>query len=328
MLTLFDKFVRKFSCSQLIQRAWHRVRYPGVSIAGNANLDIRGDFSYGSGCSIGVGSNIIVPEQTNLIFGDGCYIGRYVELGPGNYIEIGSQTSIQDRSIFVGDVIIGRYCLISLNVLISSGRHYFNLKPEWLIKDQDFYVAQDKKLSDAHSKPVIIEDDCWLGANVVVMPGVKIGRGSVIGANSVITKDVEPYSVMAGAPAKRLRKRLNFVPPRSINYSNSSDWPYFYSGFKISQAEMNQYAESQGITALDEFTLCLDASLGKKIHIVARSVATNNCALVLSGKKFEILNQFQEVVFDIDEHSRNKQRFLIQADTKDAVLIIQKAWIQ
>ena len=51
------------------------------------------------------------------------------------------------------------------------------------------------------------EDDVWLGRNAIVMPGIKIGRGSIIGAGSVVTKDVEPFSVMGGVPATLIKKR-------------------------------------------------------------------------------------------------------------------------
>jgi acetyltransferase-like isoleucine patch superfamily enzyme len=54
---------------------------------------------------------------------------------------------------------------------------------------------------------VVIEDDCWLGAGVIVVDGVRIGRGSVVGAGAVVTRDVEPYSVMIGIPAKKVAMR-------------------------------------------------------------------------------------------------------------------------
>jgi acetyltransferase-like isoleucine patch superfamily enzyme len=70
--------------------------------------------------------------------------------------------------------------------------------------------VEDGPMSDAEKDrgvKVIIEDDVWLGRNVIVMPGVIIGQGSIVGAGSVITKDVEPYSVMGGIPATLIRKR-------------------------------------------------------------------------------------------------------------------------
>jgi acetyltransferase-like isoleucine patch superfamily enzyme len=58
---------------------------------------------------------------------------------------------------------------------------------------------------------VVIEDDCWLGAGVIVIDGVRIGRGSVVAAGAVVTRDVEPYSIMAGVPARRISSRQGSV---------------------------------------------------------------------------------------------------------------------
>jgi acetyltransferase-like isoleucine patch superfamily enzyme len=55
---------------------------------------------------------------------------------------------------------------------------------------------------------VIIEDDVWIGYGSIVLSGVKIGRGSIVAAGSVVTKDIEPYSIVAGNPAKLIRKRF------------------------------------------------------------------------------------------------------------------------
>ncbi len=53
----------------------------------------------------------------------------------------------------------------------------------------------------------IIEDDVWIGRNAIIMPGVRIGKGSIVGAGAVVTKNVEPYSIVGGVPAKLIRKR-------------------------------------------------------------------------------------------------------------------------
>lgn len=55
--------------------------------------------------------------------------------------------------------------------------------------------------------PIVIEDDVWIGARVIILPGVRVGTGSVIGAGSVVTHDVEPFSIVAGNPAKLIRYR-------------------------------------------------------------------------------------------------------------------------
>ena len=69
---------------------------------------------------------------------------------------------------------------------------------------------------------VVIEDDVWLGAHCVVMPGVKVGRGAVVGAGAVVTKDVEPYAVALGVPARVERKRLTDSQARELA---GIDWP-------------------------------------------------------------------------------------------------------
>jgi len=68
------------------------------------------------------------------------------------------------------------------------------------------------------------------GTHVVVSPGVTIGKGSVIGANSVVTRNVPPYSVVAGSPARRIAQRLDWDPQERLDMSKATDWPYILSG--------------------------------------------------------------------------------------------------
>lgn len=58
-------------------------------------------------------------------------------------------------------------------------------------------------------QPIIIEDDVWIGAYVIILPGVTIGRGAIVGAGSVVTKDVKPYSIVGGTPAKHIKYRFD-----------------------------------------------------------------------------------------------------------------------
>src|SRR5258708_24525977 len=125
---------------------------------------------------------------------------------------MGDHHPIQDRSTPVGDVRLGRYCVLSLNVIMLSGSHYFDRWPHLLIRDQDDRVSQHADLSREHSQPIVVEEDCWLGMNSVVMPGIKIGKGCVIGSNAVVTRHLPPYSVAVGSPARIVRPRFEFVP--------------------------------------------------------------------------------------------------------------------
>ena len=116
-------------------------------------------------------------------------------------------------SSIMGSTRLGRSCILAPNVFVSSGTHPFRSFPELPIRRQEALVTQDPALAALLDRPVWIQDDCWLGANVVVCPGVVIGRGSVIGANAVVLQDVPPYSVVAGVPAQVVGKRLDWIPP-------------------------------------------------------------------------------------------------------------------
>ena len=73
-----------------------------------------------------------------------------------------------------------------------------NINKEALIVEQEW---------DSEKAGIIVGDDVWIGANATILPGVKIGKGAVIGAGSVVTKDVKEYAIVAGVPAKHVRYR-------------------------------------------------------------------------------------------------------------------------
>lgn len=92
---------------------------------------------------------------------------------------------------------IGSDCLFAPEVYISSGSHVFDRLPGVSIRKQDQLFAV--------SNAVAISDNCWLGIRTFVAPGVYLAEGTVTGANSVMTKNTEKFSVYAGVPAKKLR---------------------------------------------------------------------------------------------------------------------------
>ena len=95
----------------------------------------------------------------------------------------------------VGGVEIGNYVLLGSNVTIASGVHpILGVNPPIITRQ-------------SIPKKIVIEDDVWIGSNAVIMPGVKIARGTVVGANSVVTKNTLPYTVMAGSPARIINRR-------------------------------------------------------------------------------------------------------------------------
>ncbi|MFB6301609.1 MAG: CatB-related O-acetyltransferase [Haloferacaceae archaeon] len=105
----------------------------------------------------------------------------------------------------VGDVSIGRYCAIAEQNLFKEGNHLVS-KPSMQMGFYDDVF--DENLESTSHGPIELENDVWLGARAIVLSGVTIGSGAIVGAGSVVTKDVEPYSVVAGAPAERIKWRF------------------------------------------------------------------------------------------------------------------------
>lgn len=137
-----------------------------------------------------VGSNVSVGDD--FICGFGCNI------------YIGDNVSVNMRCMFIdcNKIIIGNNVLIAPCVQINTSAHPvdFNdrLNPGW-VKGSDEYRWR------TYAKPIIIEDNCWIGAGSIILLGVTIGAGSVIGAGSIVNKDIPPYSVAAGNPCRVIR---------------------------------------------------------------------------------------------------------------------------
>lgn len=116
---------------------------------------------------------------------------------PGAEIRIGDKTRIHGTCIHAyQSVVIGNNCLIAANCQIFDGNGH----------DMSFPNVEDRINTTGTSKPLIIEDNVWIGANSIVLPGVTIGKGSVISANSVVVKDVPPMVVVGGNPAIIIKK--------------------------------------------------------------------------------------------------------------------------
>jgi acetyltransferase-like isoleucine patch superfamily enzyme len=290
-------------------------------------MDVRGELRYGSGCTIATGSNILVPLHSALRLGNNCSIGRYVELSPGGCIEIGDDTSIQDRSILVGDVSIGRYCSISLNVHMSSGRHYFDLFPTELIKDQDRFALQSREHAPDHSRPVMVEEDCWIGINAVIMPGTRVGKGAVVGANSVVTKEVAPYTIVAGVPARLIKERLAFRAPRTVVFGDRSHWPYFYSGFAVSRDAMTANAPYGGlVVAAGEAVLALDTEGAEYLCLSAKSVREDDVTVTFGDQRAALSPHFREITFRLAGAVDRADRLTLRTEPPGARWVLEKAW--
>lgn len=113
--------------------------------------------------------------------------------GVGSVI-IGDRTKIGLSNTIIGPVTIGNDIRLAQNITLSGLNHNY----------QDVNIPIH--LQGVSTSPIVIEDETWIGANVVVLAGVKVGRHSIIAAGSVVTKDIPPYSVAVGNPARVLKK--------------------------------------------------------------------------------------------------------------------------
>ncbi|MFZ4798391.1 MAG: acyltransferase [Bacteroidia bacterium] len=117
-----------------------------------------------------------------------------------SFLEIGHDTYIGESNNIraAGGVIkIGNNCLISQHISIVASNHGIN--KDNLIQKQSW---------SRNNNSIYICDDVWIGANSVILPGVTIGEGVVVGAGSVVTKDIPPYAIVVGNPAKVLKYRI------------------------------------------------------------------------------------------------------------------------
>lgn len=163
----------------------------GLSIVGKPLIDIKRD------CQLIIGKNVTLNSRNK-----GYHINMHSPVKlfadrPGAKIVIGDNTRIHGTCIHAYNLItVGSNCLIAANCQIIDGNGH----------DLSFENVDNRINTHGGNKAVAIEDSVWLGANTIILPGVKIGRGSVISANSVVTKDIPPKTLAGGNPAVILKE--------------------------------------------------------------------------------------------------------------------------
>ena len=135
------------------------------------------------------------PPYRKFSLGDYSVIESYscINNAVGDVI-IGDHTRIGLHNTIIGPVTIGDHVNLAQGITVTALNHNF--------------ADTDKRIDEqgVSTSPVVIEDDIWIGANAVVLPGVTIGHHSVIAAGAVVTKDVPPHSLVAGVPAKIIKQ--------------------------------------------------------------------------------------------------------------------------
>jgi acetyltransferase-like isoleucine patch superfamily enzyme len=158
-----------------------------VTILGSPIIDIR------KGSKLTLGKGVILTSRNKGYHLNTLAPVKLFADRPGAEIRIGDDTRIAGSCIHAWrSITIGKRCLIAGNCqIIDSNGH-----------DLSFPNVENRLNTTGSSYPVVIEDDVWLGTNTVVLPGARIGRGSVIAANSVVSASVPPLVVARGNPAE------------------------------------------------------------------------------------------------------------------------------
>ena len=164
-----------------LRAQYHRLR--GAAIAAKCN--------FGSGVRIDRPKTVRIGTRATLetdVWLKVVDCGARLEIGEYSFIGRGTEFDVSHS------VMVGQHVLLGPGVFVTDHNHNF---------------ARSMRIDEqgCRSAPVIIEDDCWLGAKVVVLPGVTIYRGAVVGAGAVVTKDLPPNSISVGVPARVIGER-------------------------------------------------------------------------------------------------------------------------
>ncbi|WP_085725113.1 CatB-related O-acetyltransferase [Pseudomonas sp. R37(2017)] len=199
-------------------------------VVNNPNISIKGENSYYSDCwNVGFEESVV----------------RYLQ---GDKVSQEWEPLWQVDKLFVGDYV----CIAAEVVILMGGNHthradWFSLYP-FMDFIEEAYVGK----GDTH-----IGDGSWLGMRSMIMPGVRIGEGAIVAANSVVTCDVEPYSVVAGSPAKHIKYRFEKTVMEELLSLRIYDWP------REKFDALKRYLCSSDMAALKQAVRTYDALAGE-----------------------------------------------------------------
>ena len=120
-------------------------------------------------------------------------------------IHIGYATTLGYNNLLGGNITIGKYCQLGVDVAIHATNHPIHHLTTYI--NSNLFDGELKQFKEENT--ITIGHDVWVGHNVIIVGNVTIGNGAILAAGSVVTKDVEPYAIVAGVPAKPLKKRFS-----------------------------------------------------------------------------------------------------------------------
>jgi|SRR5699024_7047105 len=164
-------------------------------------------------------NKILIRVKRIIIFKKGIYgkIGRKNKFTKGVFLSGGGSVGNYNYIgpyCMINNAVIGNYCSLGPNVKLGQAEHS---KDFWTTSQ----IISKRMINHSLNKSkTVIGNDVWLAANVVVLQGVKIGDGAIVGANAVVTKNLPPYSIAVGVPAKVIKYRFDIDEIQKIEKSN------------------------------------------------------------------------------------------------------------
>lgn len=163
-----------------------------------------------------------LTELYNSTFEEFCEVGNF-SVVRNSYFGRYTYTNI---SCIINNTDIGKFSCIGPNVTINPAQHDYKFLTTHRFLYNKEYKIFNKPVYNKYNKKTIIGNDVWVGVGAIIMGGVKIGDGSVIGSGAVVTKDVDPYTIVIGVPAKPLKKRFTEDQIKKVINLKWWDWKF------------------------------------------------------------------------------------------------------
>ena len=131
---------------------------------------------------------------------DSSCVGFFKNVSVGNSIYVGPRSNF---NCMLAEIRLGNHIMVGPDVLFITGNHRYDVVGKYM----DEITNKDKTQDD--DQDIVVEDDVWIGLRSIILKGVTIGEGAIIAAGSVVTKNVEPYKIVGGVPAKVIKDRFS-----------------------------------------------------------------------------------------------------------------------